>query len=361
MRCISYGDTHVGMKRTNNEDTFICMHLTDAPYVLCAAIDGMGGYEGGEVAAAITRDCVTSYVTSHAGKLPDIDVMKEAFCYANNEIVNRKQQDSVRSQMGCVATAALINLDECTVSMVHVGDSRMYKYDSAGLTKLSHDHSYVGYREEEGILTEEEAMHHPNRNLVDRSIGFDVHEPYDRNFIEASIFPVLSDTQYMFCSDGLTDLVTSAEIASVLQSKMALEEKVAELISFANQKGGKDNITVVIADVKTGVTEASDDTPSDQTAAEEDSQGDPETPENEDNEQVDDTKPLKVGLATWVYNHARMLVVMSMAVAALLSFVVGIVVGYKVSESSWNETVNTQEQHTDTIDWPTYKPVIYEQ
>ena len=123
----------------------------------------------------------------------------------------------------------------------------IYRYENGNLEKITHDHSLVGYREEIGELTEEEAMNHPQRNIIDRLLGDIPHSTTDRNFFEAAKYPLDENTQLLFCSDGLTDLVTSAEIREILDQRISIQEKTKRLIDKANAKGGKDNITVVLA------------------------------------------------------------------------------------------------------------------
>lgn len=244
-----YGATDTGRKRTNNEDSYIACEIWDGRHLLLAAIDGIGGYEGGEVAAEIARSTITDDVSSRPGS-DCLELLKQAVTHANNAIVEHKSSDPDRSQMGCVISSAIISLDERRIYMVHVGDSRLYQYTAAdGLHKLSHDHSLVGYREEIGMLTEQEAMNHPQRNIIERSLGDELHSVDDPNFLDAGIFPIFGPTQYLFCSDGLSDMVYSAQITSVLSSEDSAENEVTRLIAMANEAGGKDNITAVVAKI----------------------------------------------------------------------------------------------------------------
>lgn len=242
-----YGATDTGRVRNNNEDNFIACEIRGGTHILLAAIDGIGGYEGGEVAARIARDVIVSFVNAH----PEgdcLEVLKQAVTEANNTIVAQKKQDSHRSNMGCVLSSAIISLSEKRLYMVHIGDSRLYRYSPcSGLTKLSHDHSLVGFREEIGMLTEDQAMKHPQRNIIERSLGDILHTPDDENYLDSGIFPIFGSTQFLLCSDGLSDMVYSADIAGVLSSDASAHEEVARLIDMANDAGGKDNITAVIA------------------------------------------------------------------------------------------------------------------
>lgn len=249
VKAVISGATDSGMVRHNNEDRFIATELWGGSHLLLAAIDGIGGYEGGEVAAAIAADVITQTVGS--GSPADcLNLLKSAVTAANNRIVEQKQTDATRSRMGCVLSCAIIDIAQRRLYMVHIGDSRLYSYTtSQGLNKLSHDHSLVGYREEMGLISEEEAMRHPQRNIIDRSLGEEIHSPTDSNFLDSGIFPILESTTFLFCSDGLSDMLPSSVIESVLSSPIAPKQKVSRLIRMANEAGGKDNVTAVIAEI----------------------------------------------------------------------------------------------------------------
>jgi len=242
-----FGQTDMGKLRTNNEDDLIFQSIWDENHVLGVAIDGVGGYEGGEVAAEIAKNTMVEYLEEYPNG-ERLVLLQEAVTAANNRIVEERQKQPKLSQMGCVLTAILVETEKRQINMVHIGDSRFYQFHNGTLTKLSHDHSYVGYREDINDLTEEEAMDHPKRNEISRLLGDQKHQSDDRDFIEAKTFPLLPDSILLLCSDGLTDLVTKAEITTILSQTTSLEEKVQALIDKANEKGGKDNITVVLID-----------------------------------------------------------------------------------------------------------------
>lgn len=241
-----FGLSDMGRQRTNNEDAFVAEAL-DENTVLAVAIDGVGGYEGGEVAAAIAQKEIPEYLKKY-NRGERLELLKQAVTEANNAIVERRQTDTERANMSCVLTSAVFDIQRKVVDMVHVGDTRLYQFHLGQLRKLSHDHSLVGYREEIGDLTEEEAMHHPKRNEISRDVGSEWHEVEDRDFIEAEEFPLPANSIFLFCSDGLTDLVTSKQIVGILELPDSLEKKAQMLIDMANEAGGKDNITVVLVE-----------------------------------------------------------------------------------------------------------------
>ena len=239
------GNTDLGKVRTNNEDTFISRNIWDDNHVLIVVIDGVGGYDGGEVAAQIAEQTIVEYLERYPNG-ERIDLLKQAVTEANNRIVEEREKQPKFANMSCVLTACLIEVDKMQINMVHVGDTRLYQYYNNELQKLSHDHSLIGYREEIGDLTEDEAMNHSQRNVIGRDVGSQQHLVDDKEFLEAVIFPLLPDSTLLLCSDGLSDMLKSVEIASVLKRNIPLNEKTRVLIDFANQKGGKDNVTVVL-------------------------------------------------------------------------------------------------------------------
>lgn len=248
-----YGLSDMGRQRNNNEDAFAVEQL-DENTILAVVIDGVGGYEGGEVAAAIAQSELLAYMKAF-NRGERIQLLKQAVISANNAIFEQRKIDTARPNMSCVLTAVVIDRENKTVNMVHVGDTRLYQYYQGTLKKLSHDHSLVGYREEIGDITEEEAMHHPQRNVISRDVGSAHHDVDDQDFLEAEQFPLLPDSLLLLCSDGLTDLVTSAQITAILQRNTSIEEKTKALIDAANNAGGKDNVTVVLVECNDGKAE----------------------------------------------------------------------------------------------------------
>ena len=247
MKAIYYGNTDIGRGRRNNEDNLIVQQIWDDRHLLMVVIDGVGGYEGGEVAAEVARDSIIKYLEDFpSGRC--LDLLKLAVVNANNDIIQYKQFIPKYEQMGCVLTAALIELDNEAINVVHIGDTRLYRYHDGILQKLTNDHSFVGSLEEAGMLTEEEAMRHPHRNCIRQFLGDTVYMLEDKKFVDAIIFPIIPNSQLLLCSDGLYDMVPSAETCQILRLSIPPEEKVQMLIDKANANGGKDNITVIVVD-----------------------------------------------------------------------------------------------------------------
>lgn len=243
-----FGATDIGRKRSRNEDTFIVQHIWDDAHILAVVIDGMGGYAGGEIAAETARRSIIKYLEDYPNG-ERLDLLKQAVVYANNAIYAQRKSLPEYGNMGCVATAILLEPTKQRINLCHVGDTRLYRYNSNGeLSKLSHDHSLVGYREEIGDLTETEAMQHPQRNIIERDMGDHILDNNDNSYLEVKSFPLENHSSLLLCSDGLSDMITSQQIKNVLQQQENTEEKVNELIAAANNAGGKDNITVVLID-----------------------------------------------------------------------------------------------------------------
>lgn len=241
------GSTDMGKIRTNNEDAYIAQYIWDKNHILAVAIDGVGGYEGGEVAAALARKGIIEYLENYPNG-ERLELLKQAVVWANNTIFSERKNQPQYGNMSCVLTAVLVELKAGRINMVHVGDTRLYQFANGELTKLSHDHSLVGYREEIGELTEEEAMKHPQRNVIGRDVGSTLLDTSDDDYVEVSSFP-LSKSTLLLCSDGLCDMLTSAQMTSVLQKDLTVDKKVLALIDAANAAGGKDNVTVVLVDI----------------------------------------------------------------------------------------------------------------
>ena len=236
----------LGQHRSNNEDAFIAQNIWDNDSVLAVAIDGVGGYEGGEVAAAIAKDTIVEYLENFKNG-ERADLLKQAVVEANNNIYNSRAESDEYKNMSCVLTAVLVETKKGLLHMAHIGDTRLYQYHQGEIKKLSHDHSLVGYREEVGELTEEEAMRHPQRNVIGRDMGSKYLE-MNTDQIEMETFDLRSNSILLLCSDGLSDMITSSMICDVLSTHMTLDEKVKTLIDKANKAGGNDNITVVLVE-----------------------------------------------------------------------------------------------------------------
>jgi serine/threonine protein phosphatase PrpC len=228
----------VGRQRTSNEDRA----LADEANGVFLVVDGMGGHAAGEKAAQIAVETIPQELERLRGETePRI---RQAITTANNEIFNLARERPELTGMACVLTLAVAHGDKLTVG--HVGDSRLYLAWTGRLRKLTSDHSPVGEKEDRGDLTEEEAMHDPRRNVVFRDVGSRPHAPADDEFIETRSYPFRPDAAFLLCTDGLSDVLTSAEMNAVVQRYDGDPQRVVdELVDAANEAGGKDNISAV--------------------------------------------------------------------------------------------------------------------
>jgi serine/threonine protein phosphatase PrpC len=238
------GNTHPGMRRTENEDTYTCRQLWSPDKALLVVVDGVGGYAGGKKAAAIARESIDQYMQTPKGDT--LTMLREAVIFANNRIAEERILDPRFSEMCCVLTAAVADTTAGAVYFVHVGDTRLYRYRKGVLQKLTKDHSFVGLREDAGEITEREAMSHPQRNQILREVGSGIHRIDDEDFMQYGKEELLPGDGLLLCSDGLTDMVTAKQIQEILATTAALNTKVNNIIALANEMGGHDNITVVL-------------------------------------------------------------------------------------------------------------------
>lgn len=237
------GITHAGRIRDNNEDTFLAEKLSNGWVVACV-IDGVGGYEGGEVAAEIARETIRKRLQQLPGD--PVQALKEGLLQANHNIYQEKLNGKGNDQMACVLTIALVDVENNQFYYAHVGDTRLYLLRDQSLVKVTKDHSFVGFLEDSGRLSEKEAMAHPKRNEINKALGFDPQIDLKADYIETGSSPFLPGDMLLLCSDGLSDLVDRSHMTSILLSAKSLSERGQALIDAANNAGGKDNITVVI-------------------------------------------------------------------------------------------------------------------
>ena len=232
------GDSHPGLQRLENEDRF---HV-DPIRGIFLVVDGVGGHAAGEQAADTAVAMLRARLERETGPL-DYRI-RDAITIANNEIHRRAVLRPEWKGMGCVLTVAVVNNGSVTIG--HVGDTRLYKIRRGELVKITRDHSPVGEREDANELSESEAMRHPRRNEVYRDVGAELHEPTDEEFIDIQHVAFEPDAALLICSDGLTDTVPSATIARVIREHAGRPQDVVRaLIDAANDAGGKDNVTVV--------------------------------------------------------------------------------------------------------------------
>ncbi len=235
------GASDAGRQRDTNEDRF----YVDAAQGIFLVVDGVGGEAAGEIAATIAVETILDRLARQDG--PAETRIREAITLANQQILHGAQADAGRKGMACVLTLAVLEGRQLTIG--HVGDSRLYKLTPQGIAKLTHDHSPVGEREDARELTETQAMQHARRNEVYRDVGSEWREPDAANFIEIVFSDLAEDSAILLCSDGLSDMVASLEINRLVRLHAGdPAAAVKALIAAANHAGGKDNITVILAE-----------------------------------------------------------------------------------------------------------------
>ena len=242
------GLTDTGMVRKKNEDTI----GFDSALGLVVLADGMGGHRGGEVASGLTVDTVISTIQQ---KLPTIEpgqidsdsgfsleslCVQEAIESANQLVFKTAEANSDHRGMG--TTVVVLQFYNNTLSLAHIGDSRCYRIRNNKIEQLTKDHSLLQELIDRGFYTAEEAKKSMNKNLVTRALGIDPVVTVD---VQEDI--ALKNDIYLLCSDGLTDLVEDEYIyLTIKRFSDNLEEAAKQLITKANQNGGKDNISVML-------------------------------------------------------------------------------------------------------------------
>ena len=221
--------TDTGRQRNANEDSYF------ARSPVFAVADGMGGAQAGEVASRIAAG---AFERSSIDDDPAETQLERIALTANREIHDLAQRDSSRAGMGTTLTAALFRDGE--VSLGHVGDSRAYVLRDGELKRLTKDHSLVEELRRQGRLTEEEAEEHPQRSIITRALG-----PEPEVKVDTMTFPAKSGDVFLLCSDGLTTMISEAQMRDILVSSRSLRSAVGKLIDAANSGGGRDNITAV--------------------------------------------------------------------------------------------------------------------
>ena len=234
-----------GRRRRRNEDNYVV-----AP-PLFAVADGMGGAQAGEVASQLAASAVEGGDSDGLQGVERIDALIQE---ANRRIFDRASSDPTASGMGTTMTVALV--EEMTVAIGHVGDSRAYLVRGEQMEQLTEDHSLVNELLKSGKLSEEEAQIHPQRSVITRAVGTDPDVDVDGFTIEAEDGDV-----FLICSDGLSDMVEDEEILELVhQHRDDLDKAVKALVAAANRVGGDDNITAVAFRVSSEATPSLEDT-----------------------------------------------------------------------------------------------------
>jgi PPM family protein phosphatase len=241
--------TDVGRKRKGNEDS----HFVNPEQNLFVVADGMGGHAAGEVASKIAVEAINEFVCLTGG---DKDItwpfgLDDSISYDGNRLktavryANRKVLDATREKTeyeGMATTVAAVLLDGSTANLAHVGDSRIYRVRGSELVQLTADHSWINEQIQSGLISADQARTHPLRNVVTRALGGKADCQ-----VEMQAHQMRPGDILLLCSDGLTTMIPDDEIARLVQDANGdVAEAAPALVSAANERGGEDNITVLL-------------------------------------------------------------------------------------------------------------------
>lgn len=240
MKFVLGATTDVGRVRDGNEDTF----LVDERLGLFAVADGMGGHRAGEVASATAIEALRAAVG--AGR-----DLSDAISSANAAVYEKSSRDPELTGMGTTLTAAVAATDG-RLLIGHVGDSRAYLLRDGELSQITDDHTLVEELRRDGRITEEQAAVHPRRSVITRALGIDSN-------VSVDLYPVdvQNGDRVLICSDGLTAMVRTTDIAAILRREPSPQHAADLLADAANEAGGEDNVTAVVIEAQSEEVDAS--------------------------------------------------------------------------------------------------------
>ncbi len=250
--------SHAGMAGKNNEDRYAVTSYTvgeeEKPVVFAVVSDGIGGHRAGEVAAELAVNYIVQMVAESNGRKP-LEIIESAIHYASEAIASRSA--SKEEQQGMGATCACAWVEEDRLYAGYVGDSRIYLVRNGKIRRLSIDHTWVQEAVEKGIITPDQAHDHPNVHIIRRHLG-SVELPEvdfrlrlnenDNNeqAVKNQGTRLVPGDILLMCTDGLSDMVWDDEILRLVTTRNSLKSTAEDLVARANERGGHDNITVVL-------------------------------------------------------------------------------------------------------------------
>ena len=239
----AFATSDVGREREINEDYFYISFPDDQVQLFILA-DGMGGYQGGEIASKLAVSAAKSYImsnyenTNKEEKEGLADLVKNALQYANMIVYEKAEAMPELSNMGTTMDICIIYQSKAFIA--HVGDSRVYRLRKEFFRKITKDHSYVQKLVDEGKITKEESEVHPKKNMLMKAVGCNAYVEPDvliKGFLKGDVI--------LMCSDGLTNMVTQQTIFEIASQK-DIEQATVDLVKLANDNGGYDNITAIL-------------------------------------------------------------------------------------------------------------------
>ncbi len=242
---ISYGISHKGYVRQENQDAFINMDINIGPLQnIYIVADGMGGHQGGAMASRLAVDTVLETVRKSQEQV--VSVFHQSMDKANKAIFEKSLNDGSLFGMGTTTDIVTVEGNMCHVA--HIGDSRVYAVKTDQMVQLTKDHSYVQGLLDAGAITHEEAYRHPNKNRITKALGVD--KTIEPDFKE---YKIKKDWEYiLLCSDGLTNMLRDDEILFFIHKDGTLEDRVDTMLRKALDLGGTDNITIVLIKLSGG-------------------------------------------------------------------------------------------------------------
>jgi serine/threonine protein phosphatase PrpC len=249
MRILCEARSDVGRKRKGNEDSL----FLNPDHRLYVVADGMGGHAAGEVASRVAVDAINEFVTLTGGnqEITWPFGLDDSISYEGNRLktairqANRKVLEATRESAeyeGMATTVAAVLVDGDVANLAHVGDSRIYVWSGERILLLTSDHSWVNEQIQSGIISPEQARSHPLRNVVTRALGGRADLVVDVQSRQMAAGDVL-----LLCSDGLTTMIGDEDIARILgEAGGDIARAATTLVAEANERGGEDNITVVL-------------------------------------------------------------------------------------------------------------------
>ena len=238
-----WGITDIGLVRKDNQDAYAMRQRTQSGHTACVVCDGMGGTAGGQLASRIAVDTWLSEIERILQPEMTPQQLREASSYAvalaNRAIRAEAERSEECRNMGTTLVAAVGYAGGAVVS--NVGDSRAYHISGDGITRITKDHSLVESMVERGDITDEEARHHPNRNLITRALGPDLLTECD-----GYICPMRPGEFLLLCTDGLVNTVTDQEMLFEIIHGDGPENSLARMLEISKSRGAKDNVTAVL-------------------------------------------------------------------------------------------------------------------
>lgn len=234
----TFSITDIGQKRKINQDYVFSSEKSvgNLPNLFIVA-DGMGGHKAGEYASKCTVETICDEVKRSFEKNPTI-ILRKAIEKANENIRKQAQEDTNLEGMGTTVVAA--TLMGKYLQIANVGDSRLYVINDT-IKQITRDHSLVEEMVRMGGIDRESARNHPDKNIITRAVG--VSEEVEVDFFTVEL---TAEDTILLCSDGLTNMLTDEEILMIMSGQRDIVEQAGKLVEAANEKGGKDNISVVL-------------------------------------------------------------------------------------------------------------------